>query len=125
MSRLQTSGFAARAFLSEDEMHRLWAWLERRGYAHANGLNSNNLSRDPACRYHIWYTTWGERNWFRGWKRVGRDDLAARASDVCLKYALTDELYVGERYHDANVWFYPWSPNASGAGRIIMMILER
>ena len=59
------------------------------------------------------------------WRRVGRNDLAEQARDVCLKYALTDELYVGERYHDANVWFYPWSPNASGAGRIIMMLLER
>ena len=125
MSRLQTGGFVKGGFLTADEMRRLWVWLVRRGYAHANGLCSNHLSRDPACRHHIWYTTWGERNWFLGWKRVGRDDLAARSADVCLRYALTDELYVGERYHDANVWFYPWSPNASGAGRIIMMLLER
>lgn len=125
VSRMQTSCFVAMGFLSPDEMHRLWTWLVRHGYANANGLCSNNLSRDPACRHHVWYTTWGERNWFLGWKRAGRDDLAARAVDVCLRYALTDELYVGERYHDANVWFYPWSPNASGAGRIVMMLLER
>ena len=57
-----------------------------------------------------------------GWRREGRDDLAAQALDACLKYALTDELYVGERYNDANPWYYPWSPNASGSGRIIMML---
>ena len=125
VSRLQTSRFAASGLLTADELRRLWTWLVRRGYANANGLCSNNLSRDPACRNHIWYTTWGEHNWFIGWKRAGLDDLAARAVDVCLKYALTDELYVGERYHDANVWFYPWSPNASGSGRIVMMLLER
>ena len=113
------------AFYAADDMHRFWTWLVRRGYAHEKGLCSNNLSRDPACRHHVWYTTWSERNWFLGWKRAGRDDLAGRAAEVCLKYALTDELYVGERYHDANAWFYPWSPNASGAGRIVMMLLER
>ena len=61
----------------------------------------------------------------RAWQRVGRSDLAEKALDACLKYALTDELYVGERYHDANPWYYPWSPNASGSGRITMMLLER
>ena len=49
--------------------------------------------------------------------------MAAQALDACLKYALTDELYVGERYNDANPWYYPWSPNASGSGRITMMLL--
>jgi hypothetical protein len=31
---------------------------------------------------------------------------------------------VAERYHDANPWYYPWSPNASGMGRILQMISE-
>ena len=58
---------------------------------------------------------------------IGKEDYdkAMEYLDACLKYALTDELYVGERYNDANVWYYPWSPNASGAGRIAMMLLER
>ena len=49
--------------------------------------------------------------------------LPEKALDACIKFALTDELYVGERYHDANPWYYPWSPNASGSGRLTLMLL--
>ena len=117
--------FAENGLLTADEMMRLRTWLMRRGYANANGLYANQLSRNPERGNHIWYTTWTELQWFRAWRRVGRDDLAEQALGACLKYALTDELYVGERYHDANPWYYPWSPNASGAGRIAMMLLEQ
>ena len=42
-----------------------------------------------------------------------------------LKFAMTRELYVGERYRDDEPWFLPWSPNRSGSGRIVQMLLER
>jgi hypothetical protein len=125
MFYLHPGRFAENRLLTADEMLRLRTWLLRRGYANTNGLYDNQLSRDMSRRDHIWYTTWSELQWFRAWRRVGRDDLAAQARDACLKYALTDELYVGERYHDANPWYYPWSPNASGSGRITMMLLDR
>ena len=124
MFYLHPGRFAESGLLSADEMLRLRTWLLRRGYAHANGLYANQISRDPMCRAHVWYTTWSELQWFRAWRRVGRNDLAEQARDACLKYALTDELYVGERYHDANPWYYPWSPNASGSGRIVLMLLD-
>ena len=123
MFYLHPGRFAENGLLSADEMTRLRTWLLRRGYANANGLYANQLSHDMERRDHIWYTTWTELQWFRAWHRVGRDDLAAQTRDACLKYALTDELYVGERYHDANPWYYPWSPNASGSGRLVMMLL--
>ena len=125
MFYLHPGRFAENGLLTVDEMLRLRTWLMRRGYANANGLYANQLSRDMSRRDHIWYTTWTELQWYRAWRRVGRDDLAEQTLDACLKYALTDELYVGERYHDANPWYYPWSPNASGSGRITMMLLER
>ena len=124
MFYLHPGRFAENGLLSTDEMLRLRTWLLRRGYANANGLYANQLSTDMSRRDHIWYTTWSELQWFRAWRRKGRYDLAAQALEACLKYALTDELYVGERYHDANPWYYPWSPNASGSGRIVMMLLE-
>ena len=125
MFYLHPGRFAENGLLTTDEMMRLRTWLMRRGYANENGLYANNqLSRNPERRNHIWYTTWTELQWFRAWQRVGRSDLAEKTLDACLKYALTDELYVGERYHDANPWYYPWSPNASGSGRITMMLLE-
>ena len=123
MFYLHPGRFAENGLLTTDEMMRLRTWLIRRGYANPNGLYANQIARSPDCRDHIWYTTWSELQWFRAWHHVGRDDLAVQTLDACLKYALTDELYVGERYHDANPWYYPWSPNASGSGRLIMMLL--
>ena len=123
MFYLHPARFAENGLLTADEMMRLRTWLIRRGYANPNGLYANQIARSPDCRDHIWYTTWSELQWFRAWHRVGRDDLAVQTRDACLKYALTDELYVGERYHDANPWYYPWSPNASGSGRLVMMLL--
>ena len=124
MFYLHPGRFAENGLLTADEMMRLRTWLLRRGYANENGLYANQLSRDLDRRNHIWYTTWTELQWFRAWRRVGRDDLAEQTRDACLKYALTDELYVGERYHDANPWYYPWSPNASGSGRLVIMLLS-
>lgn len=125
MFYLHPGRFAEAELLSADEMLRVRTWLIRRGYANVNGLYANQIARSPECRDHIWYTTWSELQWFRAWRRVGRDGLAEQTLDACLKYALTDELYVGERYHDANPWYYPWSPNASGSGRLVMMLLEQ
>ena len=111
-------------FLSAGELTRLRRWLLRRGYAHERGLYHNVISRDARCREHVWYTTWSELEWMRAWMRAGRRDLARQALDASLLCAVTDEYYVGERYHDANPWFYPWSPNASGMGRILQMLAE-
>lgn len=40
-----------------------------------------------------------------------------------MKYSMTAEYYVGERYRDDTPWYFPWSPNASGSGRIVQMLL--
>lgn len=51
--------------------------------------------------------------------RIGKGS-ARHLSPVCM----TEEYLIGERYHDCDPWFFPWCPNASGAGRIVQMILE-
>ena len=116
--------FADSGLLSEEEMLRLRTWLLRHCRADERGLYQNQPSAEENGGIHVWYVTWSEQQWFRAWRRVGRYDLAAQARDACLRYALTDELYVGERYNDADPWYFPWSPNASGSGRIAMMLLE-
>ena len=37
---------------------------------------------------------------------------------------LREELYIMERFADDDPWFVPWSPNASGNGRLISMLLQ-
>ena len=62
--------------------------------------------------------------WMAAWMRAGRFDLAEQALDATLRFSVSSEYIVGERYHDANPWYFPWSPNASGSGRIIRMLFD-
>lgn len=117
--------FADGRFLSPEDMLRVRTWMLRRKYADENGLYSNQVSRRGQVRdEHVWYTTWQDQHWFNAWLRVGRRDLADKTLQSTLKFALTDEFLVGERYHDYDPWYYPWSPNASGSGRIVQMIFS-
>ena len=117
--------FALFGFLDANDLQRVRTYMLREGLANERGLYFHHPAKsDPALGEHVWYTTASEYNWFFAWKRVGRDDLAQEALDASLKYAVTDEYQVGERYHDANPWYLPWSPNASGAGRILQMLLD-
>ena len=121
---LHPSGFAASGLLSAEELVRLRNNLLRRGFANENGLYMRHPSSRPELGRHIWYTTWGEMQWMAAWMRAGRFDLAERALEATLKYAVSPEYVVGERYHDVNPWYFPWSPNASGSGRIVRMLLD-
>lgn len=116
--------FASAGFLDGSELLRVRTWLEREKVADAeSGLYERCPCILPHMGRHVWYLTWSEFQWFCAWRRVGRYDLARKALDVCLKYSMSEEYAVGERYHDLDPWFFPWSPNASGAGRILQMLL--
>ncbi len=124
--------FAMMGFLTEDEMLRLRNWLLREGYADVRGLYQRHPTRtcwdmglpiSPEVAENVWYTTFSELGWFTAWKTVGRDDLAAEILDATLRYSVSEEGCVCERYCATDPWFHPWSPNASGAGRIVMMAL--
>jgi len=116
--------FAAAGYLDEDEMLRLRKWLVGEKIADPCGLYQRHTSERPELGNEVWYTTWSEYNFFLGWMRVGRKDLARQALDAVLAYSVTREGYVGERIHERNPWFFPWSPNASGSGRILSMLLD-
>ena len=119
---LHPGAFAEGGFLDEGEMLRLRKWLIDAGIAHGNGLYLNIPSADPTLGRGVWYTTWSEYQWFVGWMRVGRKDLAHEALEALLAYSVTSEFYVGERIHEDNPWYFPWSPNASGSARILKML---
>ena len=120
---LHPAYFAYFGFLDEQDLARVRAYMLQEGLANERGLYFHHPARrNPELGDHVWYTTASEYNWFFAWKRVGCDDLARQALDACLRYAVTDEYQVGERFHDASPWYLPWSPNASGAGRILQML---
>lgn len=71
----------------------------------------------------IWYVCAGELKWFKYWLRNGRLDKCQEILKDNLFFAMSDEYYMHERYHQKNVWYAPWSPNASCSGRMISMLL--
>jgi hypothetical protein len=108
----------------ESDVMKVYNWHIRNGNASPKGLCAIQPPKKNLDYRHIWYTTSSEQHWYWCFRRIGRDDLAKRVFDAIMKYSITDEYYVGERYDDTNPWYYPWSPNASGSGRIIRMLLD-
>ena len=121
---LHPAGFAESGLLTTDELLRLRTNILRRGFANDNGLYMRHPSPVPEFNRHGWYTTWSEKQWMAAWMRAGKYGLAEQALEATLKYSVSDEFIVGERYHDTNPWYFPWSPNASGSGRIVQMLFN-
>ena len=113
-------------YLDANDVLRIWKWCLNNGQASANGLTGKytTASDDPVMK-HYWYTTSQDYLWHRAFRAIGFHDQADTILAATLKFAMTRELYVGERYRDDEPWFLPWSPNCSGSGRIVQMLLER
>ena len=98
-------------------MIRIRRGMLRRGVASENGLYSHK-SGD------MWYVGMVENQWYFGWRRAGRDDLAKQTLEAFLRFTCTSEDYLCERYMETNPWYLPWSPNASASGRLIAMLYD-
>ncbi len=72
----------------------------------------------------MWYTTLDDYYWFDTFCRLGRKTEADEVLESTLKYSVTNEGYMVERYHPRNPYFAPWSPNASANGRLLLMLLK-
>ena len=123
--KMHPGNFALLGFFDQTELLRVRKGMVEYGIANDKGLYFHfPAPKKPELGEHVWYTTAQEYNWFYAWKKAGRDDLARQALEACLKWSVTDEYLVGERMHDANPWYFPWCPNASGSGRILQMLLD-
>ena len=111
-------------FAPKEDVLKVYNWCLRHGSASPKGLCANHAPRSDLGSKHYWYTTSSEIAWQDCFLRIGRRDLADLVFDALMKYSITTEYYVGERYRDDTPWYYPWSPNASGSGRIIQMLLR-
>ena len=116
-----------------DEARRIIRYYARRGNVRGGLYNRMpHKNKTPASRYNldgegvcrVWYVCCHEFYLFRYFMRHGIFDKCREILDDSIRYAMTDEYYMQERYHELDVWFSPWSPNASAAGRVINMILD-
>ena len=79
---------------------------------------------DEAGHSLIWYVCAQEYGWFKNFLEHGELDRCHEIVRDVLRFAISDEYYMLERYHEGNVWYSPWSPNASCNGRLINMLLD-
>ena len=73
---------------------------------------------------YIWYVCAQEFGWFNCLLRHGDRERCYEIIGDAEKFAMSDEYYMTERYHQGDVWYSPWSPNASANGRLINMIID-
>ena len=121
--------------LPEAEVERILKTHEKRGSMNgmglydrmpdvdnSSGIPSGTLDENGKCL--IWYVCNQEFYWFKYFLRHGMKDRCREILTGVFNFAMTDEYYMFERYHQRNPWFAPWSPNASASGRFITMILD-
>lgn len=88
-----------------------------------DSLITQGVPSDPWAG-HTWYTTFAEAIWFDAALAAGDRDFARAIRDDLLRYAMSPEYQVAERYADNDPTFAPWQPNASGNGRILRLLSE-
>ncbi|MBQ8758911.1 MAG: hypothetical protein IJZ20_04375 [Clostridia bacterium] len=70
----------------------------------------------------VWYTMQSETYWVKAWMKSGEKDKAKETLDAMIKFGMTEEYVVSERYCSINPWYNPWQPNGSGSSRMIEML---
>ncbi len=73
---------------------------------------------------HTWYTSYPDMAWFTGWLARGDRAKARKTLDAQVRYGMTAEWTMQERYADNDASFCPWQPNASANGRLLMMLMD-
>lgn len=71
-----------------------------------------------------WYLNWLEYKLYFYYMRSGKKDLARDMLSAQIKYGMTNECYMSERYDDHDAYFTPWCPNCSASGRTILMLCD-
>lgn len=113
-----------------DPASRLFEQME--AFYHENGLFEHDLAgrMTNATDFGVgaygdcYYTGIPELCWIYPWMARGEWDKADAMTDALLRYNVTPEYIVSERYCSFDPWYTPWQPNGSGSGRIVDFLLD-
>lgn len=112
-----------------DVFERVEKYFKNRGWM-KNGLTGlmtdgllGSYASDPWAG-HTWYVSFPDFCWFLGWMRKGERDKALETMWAQIRYGMSNEYYMLERFADNDPSFCPWQPNASANGRLIQMFFE-
>ena len=108
--------------MHDEDLPRVLKCMEQEGISSGHGLYGHMPY--PDGDEHIWYTTAPELGFYLGFRRLGDHARAAQILNALLKHTVSEEYYVCERIADNDPWYVPWSPNASGMGRLLWMLLD-
>ena len=88
----------------------------------APGVYPYYLDENGRCL--IWYISAHEYSWFKYFMRRDMKDRAKEIIDDCIRFGMTKDYYMLERYNERDPYFGPWMPNASANGRLLNMLLD-
>jgi hypothetical protein len=88
-----------------------------------DGLSFQGHNADPWAG-HTWYTSLSDMYWFYNWLESGQREKAWETLSAQMKYGMSPQYYLLERYADNDPYWTPWMPNASANGRILMMMTD-
>ena len=72
-----------------------------------------------------WYITFTEYTLYRYFGILGNKKEHDKIFNALLKYTLTNEYHLSERYDPYKGTIASWLPNASANGRVLMMLLDQ
>lgn len=107
-------------FIGKEGMEKIHTAMIRAGRAY-KGLYGGMMHTPMGGL--MWYTSAPEYRWFLCWKRYGERAKMQEILDYQLKYCVTEEYIMQERYIETMEYYTPWSPNASAMARTILMML--
>ena len=62
--------------------------------------------------------------WIYPWMKRGEWSKADAMTDALLRYGVTAEYVVSERYCSVDPWYVPWQPNGAGSARLCLFLLD-
>ena len=107
----------------DEDIRRVYNYMLHHDIARKGGLYGHMPFEKG--NEHIWYFSVTDYYWHKIWMRMGEYELADEIVDANIRYAMSPEFNMQERYEDNSPYFAPWSPNISANGRLLMMMMDR
>lgn len=73
---------------------------------------------------HTWYLSTCDSRWYYTWMKQGKREKALTTIEATVKYGMSPEYQMIERYADNDPCYLPYQPNASANGRLLMMLCD-
>ena len=107
----------------DEDIRRVYKYMLHHDIAREGGLYGHMPFEKG--NEHVWYFSVTDYYWHKIWLRMGETKLADEIVEANIRYAMSAEFNMQERYEDNSPYFAPWSPNISANGRLIMMMMDR